>query len=150
VIFGLAGGLYAVQRQMTLDGGDEGLGGFLHQGLAMVGFAEPKAEIAMMRAGYTATADPTGKPAPMFNDIDEGAALGGGIQGLGYARLRHFKGERDGPAAEPLADGWGHCCRYGGSVAGAGRAQAEASGFHFNLILQEFGPWSRLHRCMSC
>jgi len=124
-----------VQRQMTLDRGDKDWGGLLHQGLAMVGLTEPKVETAMMRAGYTAAADPTGKPAPVFNDVDEGAALGGGVQGLGYARLRHFKGERDGPAAEPLADGWGHCRGYGGGVAGAGRAQAEAGGFHLNPIL---------------
>ena len=135
MIFGLASSLYAAQRQMTLDGSDEDWGGLLHQGLAMVGFAEPKAEIAVMRAGYTATADPAGKLAPVLNDIDESAALGGGIQGLGYACLRHFKRERDGPVAEPLADGWGHCRGYGGSVAGAGRAQAQAGGFHLNPIL---------------
>ena len=120
---------------MASDGGDKGWSGFLHQGLAMVGFTEPKAEVAAMRAGCTAAADPTGELALVFNDIDEGAVLGSGIQGLGYARLRHFEGERDGPAAEPLADGWGHCCHYGGGVAGAGRAQAQAGGFHLNPIL---------------
>ena len=60
VVFGLAGGLDGVQRQVSLNGGDESWGGFLHEGLAVVGRAEPVTEAASMSAGYAASADPAG------------------------------------------------------------------------------------------
>jgi hypothetical protein len=66
VVFGLAGSLDAVQPETGLDGGDESRDGLLHKGLAVVGFAEPIAEVLAMRAGDLA-ADPAGKLGLMFD-----------------------------------------------------------------------------------